>query len=261
MTFYLAALLMLVTTAVHSQVVPAVTAESSRHNSSHNLSELRFVVYHPQFPPYIFTEPLKNRVKGIIPEIMAPFFAAEGIKVEYLFDNRAGAEQRLYKGEVDAMMLSEDWAMQPEWLLFSASIMPYYDYLFAASSKEVVILPEQLRGKKICTRQYYVYPELQSRFKRGQLLRLDSSSHEAQMRMLLNQRCDLMYMNNLVAQWLLQHSFADKQLFRADIADGKAELKIALHPKWLPLLTPLNHFIQQQQQNGELQRIIDKYVR
>jgi polar amino acid transport system substrate-binding protein len=260
MNCYLVAAILLVATALPSLAVPTITADSIPHDTKPNLTQLRFVVYHPQSPPYIYTEPPNNRVIGILPELLAPFFAAQGIKLEYLLDNRAGAEQRLYKGDVDAMMLAPDWAKYPERLLFTDGIIPYYDYLFARVKKDVLLLPEQLKGKKICTREYYVYPELEARFKLGQLLRVDSSSHEAQLRMMFNKRCDLLYMNSLVADWLLQHTFSSYHLFPSDIVIGKSQLIIALHPKWLPLLEQLNAFLRQQRQNGEVQRVIDRYI-
>lgn len=221
---------------------------------------LRFVVYHPHFPPYIIISEGEQQVTGIIPDLLAPFFAAESVSVEYLFDNRSGAEQRLYKGDVDAMMLSPDWANHPEQLIFSAGIIPYNDYLFARSTEEVVQQHSELKDKKICTREYYVYPELEGYFAKNEMLRLDSSSQEAQIRMILMKRCDMVYMNDLIVSWLLQQRFANEQLFASNLLVGKTELKIALHPRWQNLLPKLNTFLQQQQQNGELERVISRYI-
>ena len=222
---------------------------------------LRFVVYHPHFPPYIFINDGEQQVIGIIPDLLAPFFAAEGVATEYLFDNRSGAEQRLYKGDVDAMMLSPEWATHPEQLLFSAGIIPYHDFLFARTPEEVVQLDSELKDKKICTREYYVYPELETFFAKGEMLRLDSSSQEAQMRMVQIKRCDLVYMNDLIANWLLQRRFENQQLFASKLLIGKTELKIALHPRWKNLLPKLNAFLRQQQKNGELDKVIQRYVK
>lgn len=108
---------------------------------------LRFVVYYPDFPPYIFTT-VSGDVSGIVPELLAPFFQQQQLEVDYLLDNRAGAEQRLYRGEVDAMMLSPEWALKPEQLVFSNRIIAYDDYFFARSAKEAVTEPKQLSGKK-----------------------------------------------------------------------------------------------------------------
>ena len=221
---------------------------------------LRFVVYHPHFPPYIYAVSDTAAIVGIIPDLLAPFFLAEGIHVEYVYDNRAGAEQRLYKGDVDAMMLSPDWAKHPEKLIFSVGVIAYNDYLFARTAQEVAQSQTQLQDKTICTREYYVYPQLQPLFAKGALLRLDSSSQEAQLRMVLSKRCDFVYMNDLILYWLTEQKFDSVRLYPASVMMAESELKVALNPKWQPLLERLNAFLIQQQNNGEMQRIMRRYV-
>jgi polar amino acid transport system substrate-binding protein len=220
---------------------------------------LRFVVYYPDFPPYIFTDSA-GHISGIVPDLLAPFFTQQQISVDYLLDNRAGAEQRLYRGEVDAMMLSPDWATRPEQVIFSDSIIAYDDYFFARSVLEVAEKPEQLTGKKVCTREFYVYPALEPLFSSGQLLRVDASSQEAQLRMVLSKRCDLAYLNDLVANWLLINGFSGERLYPLPLFIGKSGLTIALNPKWQTLLSALNYYLQQQQDNGEVQRVIARYL-
>lgn len=221
---------------------------------------LRFVVYHPHLPPYIYNDSADNAVVGIIHELLTPFFRQQNIRVEYLYDNRAGAEQRLYKGEVDAMMLSPDWAKQPDKLLFTDGVMPYRDYLFARTKQEVSTSAGQLQGKTICTREYYVYPILEPLFAGGVLLRLDSSSQEAQLRMVLNKRCDLVYMNDLIVYWLAEQKFDRVQLYPTDLLMAQSQLHIAFNPRWREVLPKLNAYLMQQQQNGELHRIIQRYI-
>ena len=70
----------------------------------------------------------------------------------------------------------------------------------------------------------------------------------------------MVYMNDLIVSWLLQQRFANEQLFASNLLVGKTELKIALHPRWQNLLPKLNTFLQQQQQNGELERVISRYI-
>lgn len=260
---YLVAVLLLAASALAGQAMSAVsTPEKTALPEAEIMPPvLRFVVYYPHFPPYIYTEPPQNQVIGIIPDLLAPLFEQLQIRTEYVLDNRSGAEQRLYKGDVDAMMLNPAWAKHPDKLLFSDGIIPYNDYLFASSKQRLAVLADQLHGTKICTREYYVYPQLEPLFSSETLLRVDSSSQEAQLRMVFNNRCDLVYMNDLIARWLVQHNFSDRSLYRSGMYVGKAALTIALHPRWQALLPQLNNFIKQQQQSGETERIISRYVR
>ena len=252
--YWLSALMLWLWTGLSSAVVPPSPAvDSGEHRT------LRFVVYYPHFPPYIFTNPLGD-VSGIVPDLLSPFFTEQKIRVDYLIDNRAGAEQRLYRGDVDAMMLSPEWAAHPERLLFSDSIVAYDDYFFARTLAEADISANQLKGKKICTREYYVYPMLEPLFSKGVLIRMDSSSQEAQLRMMLNQRCDLAYLNDLVAGWLMQQNFTQSTIYSSPLYVGRSGLTIALHQRWQPILPALNQFLQQQRQHGVVQKVIARYV-
>lgn len=263
---YLVAVLLLAASALAGPAmsdagIAEIDPRPAEPTAATSVSVLRFVVYYPHFPPYIYTEPPQNQVIGIIPDLLAPLFEQLQIRTEYVLDNRSGAEQRLYKGDVDAMMLNPAWAKHPDKLLFSDGIIPYNDYLFASSKQRLAVLADQLHGTKICTREYYVYPQLEPLFSSETLLRVDSSSQEAQLRMVFNNRCDLVYMNDLIARWLVQHNFSDRSLYRSGMYVGKAALTIALHPRWQALLPQLNNFIKQQQQSGETERIISRYVK
>lgn len=252
--YWLTALVLWLWTGLTSAVVPPPPAVDGSEQKT-----LRFVVYYPQSPPYIFTDS-SGGVSGIMPDLLSAFFTEQKIRVEYLFDNRAGAEQRLYRGDVDAMMLSPEWAVYPEKLLFSESIVAYDDYFFARTLAEANISANQLKGKKVCTREYYVYPMLEPLISRGVLIRMDSSSQEAQLRMMLNQRCDLAYLNDLVAGWLMQNTFTQQGIYRLPLYVGRSGLTIALHQRWQPILPALNQFLQQQRQLGVVQRVIARYV-
>ncbi len=242
-----------------TMALAAASGSDLPQNNETDHKTLRFVVYHPDFPPYIFTTD-SGAVSGIVPDLLAPFFRQQQLEVNYLLDNRAGAEQRLYRGEVDAMMLSPEWALMPEQVLFSSSIIAYDDYFFARSAEEAVSDPEQLTGKKICTREFYVYPSLEALFNSGKLLRVDASSQEAQLRMVLSKRCDLAYLNDLIAHWLLRQNYTATTLYPSPLLVGKSGLTIALNPSWQPLLLALNQFLQQQQASGEVERVVARYL-
>ena len=77
--------------------------------------------------------------------------------------------------------------------------------------------------------------------------------------MLLNQRCDLMYMNDVVARWLMQRQVRPLQLYALPQAIARASLRLSLHPRWQALLPALNQFILQQQQNGTINRVIQHH--
>ncbi|WP_088329900.1 transporter substrate-binding domain-containing protein [Lacimicrobium sp. SS2-24] len=222
-----------------------------------NAYPLRFAVYEPGFPPFIFIDDQQKDITGIVPELLTAFSQQQQITIEYVMDNRKGGEQRLYEGNVDAMLISPQWAKHADQLVFSNAILPYDDYLFHLASAA----PKALSGgRSVCTRQYYVYPTLEPHFAAGTLLRIDASSQHAQLKMLANARCDYAYLNELVAHWLVARYFPDLQL--TSISDFKAStsLQIALHPNWRKHLPALNQFIGEKQKSGELKAIVEGFV-
>ena len=221
---------------------------------------LRFGLYYPHLSPYIYTAPINNQVIGIVPEVLAPFFKQHNITIEYVFDKVSALKRRLNNSDIDMMILNASWAINPEQVLFSAGVVPYNDYLYSRLPEQEITEPQQLDNKAICTRQYYVYPKLSALFTGELSLRVDSSNQAAQLRMLFSQRCDYAYINEIVAKWELQNQFQNQQIYRSAVYQDESMLTLGVSPKLEKLLPELNAYIQQQQQSGEIKRIINRYV-
>lgn len=223
--------------------------------------ELKFVLYYPQVPPYMYQDETTQRVVGLVPEILQDFFQQQNIQVQYVADNRTRAEHRLYQGDVDAMLLAKEWTQHPELLLFSAPLLEHKDYLFARQPMSAqATLPELIQGKTVCTRQYYVYDALDPHFNSNQAARVDSSSELTQLKMLLNGRCEFAFINEHVANWLLHHHFPTQALYRSAQGFNTVALTVAFHPRWKAQLTAFNHYLQEQQQQGTIAQWLKFYV-
>ena len=223
--------------------------------------DLKFVLYYPQVPPYMYQDAKTQKVVGLVPEVLQDFFQQQNIRVHYVSDNRTRAEHRLYQGEVDAILLAKEWTQHPDQLLFSEPLLQHQDYLFArqplaAQGK----LADWVKGKAICTRQYYVYEVLTPFFQTNDTARVDSSSELTQLKMLLNGRCDFAFMNEHVANWLLHHHFPDQQLYRSAKGFGAVGLTVAFHPRWKPQLSAFNQYLREQQQQGTIAQWLKFYV-
>ena len=179
-------------------------------------ADLKFVLYYPQVPPYMYQDEETQKIVGLVPEVLQDFFQQQNIRVQYVADNRTRAELRLYQGDVDAILLAKEWTQHPDQLLFSEPLLEHQDYLFARQPMAAQgQLEDWVKGKAICTRQYYVYDALTPFFQTNETARVDSSSEMTQLKMLLNGRCDFAFMNEHVANWLLHHHFPDQQLYRS----------------------------------------------
>jgi len=230
--------------------------------SGHATEKLKFVLYYPQVPPYMYQEANSQQVVGLVPDLLLDYFSEEQIQVEFILDNRRGAEHRLYSGDVDAMLMAKEWAVSPELLLFSDPVLIHRDYLFSMQPFNAAHKPEQwLADKKVCTRQYYVYEALEPHFIKSGTKRIDSSSELAQLRMLQNGRCDYAYLNEHVAKWLAAHQMSEAILYQSPQGFGMVGLTIALHPRWQAYLPGLNQYLQKARQQGIIEQKLQWYIK
>ena len=224
-------------------------------------ADLKFVLYYPQVPPYMYQDEKTQKVVGLVPEVLQDFFQQQNIRVQYVADNRTRAEHRLYQGEVDAILLAKEWTQHPDQLLFSEPLLEHQDYLFARQPMAAQgQLADWVKGKAICTRQYYVYDALTPFFQTNETARVDSSSEMTQLKMLLNGRCDFAFMNEHVANWLLHHHFPNQQLYRSAKGFSPVGLTVAFHPRWKPQLAACNQYLADQRQQGIRAQWLKFYV-
>lgn len=224
--------------------------------------KLKFVLYYPQVPPYMYQEANSQKVVGLVPDLLRDFFNNEQIQVEFILDNRRGAEHRLYSGDVDAMLMAREWAMQPEKLTFSEPILVHRDYLFSMRPFDTSSKPEQwLHNKKVCTRQYYVYDVLEPHFQKSGTQRIDSSSELAQLRMLQNGRCDYAYLNEHVAKWIASHQLSDATLYQSPLDFDLVGLTVAFHPRWQAYIPGLNQYLQKARDQGVIDDKLAWYIK
>lgn len=223
--------------------------------------KLRFVLYYPQVPPYMYVDQQTNKVVGLVPELLEEHFSDEKVKLEFILDNRRGAEHRLYSGDVDAMLLAPEWTQKPQQLIFSDVLLQHRDYLFALKPFAIgSSIKDWLAGKTVCTRQYYVYEVLEPFFRQHNTTRVDASSELAQMKMLLSGRCDYAYINEHVARWLQQHQFADAALYQSPEHFGEVALRVAFHPGWQPYLRGFNQYLARQHQKNNISKKLEFYI-
>lgn len=218
------------------------------------------IIHHAQFPPFIYLNGRSEQVTGILPELFEAFFRQQKLSSRYVFNNPLRAEHALYQGDIDAMFINPAWVSQPADLLFSDAVINYDDYLFSLKPEDAAIDLTAARRLKICTREHYIYPQLEPYFNQQGFIRVDSSSQEAQLKMLINQRCDLAYMNDVIANWLVRQQLQPVKLYPLQQAVAKSSISVCLHPKWHALLPALNQYILQQQQSGAVQQAVLRHL-
>ncbi|HEX5793045.1 MAG TPA: transporter substrate-binding domain-containing protein [Rheinheimera sp.] len=219
----------------------------------------KVAIYYPQVPPYMYSAN-DNVPLGVVPELLNDFFNQQPYQLQYVYENRQRAELGVYAGKYDATVLAEKWTEDPQALLFSQPIVEHRDYLYSLQPMPDQPLSE-LSGRSICLRRYYKYTAFTEELASGQLIRLDSDSEFDQFNMLVNGRCDLAYMNEHVATWLINHHFPATQFYHNDVAADQAELTLALHPKWAALKKRLDAYIREAHRNGLIDRILARHMK
>lgn len=218
----------------------------------------RVAIYYPQVPPYMYAGE-DNSPQGVIPDLLNAFFARQPYALQYVYENRYRAEIGLYDGKYDASVLAAKWTMQPEELLFSQPVLEHRDYLYA--TRPFNEKTDSLTGKTICLRRHYIYSAINAALQNGELIRIDAESEFDQFNMLANNRCQLAYMNEHVASWLVNKHFSEYPFYRKPQAADKTDLTLALHPKWALLKPQLDAFIREAHRTGFIDRALARHMR
>jgi ABC-type amino acid transport substrate-binding protein len=72
--------------------------------------KLTFYVGVPQSPPVIYKDELTGDFTGIVPDILNSLPNEHKVKIDYIQHNRTRGEDALYNHEVDATILTTEWA-------------------------------------------------------------------------------------------------------------------------------------------------------
>jgi ABC-type amino acid transport substrate-binding protein len=226
--------------------------------SSNTLAQkLAFYVGVPQSPPVIYKDNFTGRFKGIVPDILSSMPEEDRVRVDYIQYTRIRGEEALYNKDVDASILTREWASEPDKLLFTLPIYQHRDFIY--SNKPVSPssgLEEVLSGKNICTRRGYIYPELQHFFDEGIAFRIDTSSEETELKMLMLERCQLAVVNEFIADWLINNNDWQDEIHQALYPLNSIDFTMAFSPTWEAFVDKLNQHIMSIEQNGELAKII-----
>jgi polar amino acid transport system substrate-binding protein len=215
-------------------------------------------LYYPQLPPYMYSAD-DEEPQGVVPELLNSFFAGQPYKLQYVYESRQRAEQGVYSGKYDATVLAKMWALKPKKLLFTLPIVEHNDYLYAlAPLQSDVALPA---GSSICLRRHYRYTAFADELGGGELLRLDADSEFDQFNMLINGRCELAYMNEHVATWLMNNNDYAKPIYRNSTESETTYLTLALHPKWAKLRMLLDEHIRLAHRNGVIEHSLQSHLK
>lgn len=238
----------------------SVLAEAAQRGARAD-SPFIFLVYFNTTAPFAYRDEAQQRFVGIVPDILREAADAAGIDVVFYYASRKGAEQAMYEGQADGILLSSAWAEYPQRLVFSDPMFLQKEYLYSLTPFSRKTLSEEVTDKVVCTRQNYKYPAMRSLFQSGQSLRNDLSSHAEMLEMLLQGRCDYAYLSEFRALWLLSKHKEARRVYRSDYALDTVPLTLAMNPRRTDFLVALNKHIAYLNRSGMMQSILDENLR
>lgn len=157
--------------------------------------------------------------------------------------------------------LSPDWVLGPETLLFSASILVHREYLFSLVPFDESDEPASwLDAKTVCVREDYQYPALTPYFDKGVAQAVRVSSQVAPVNLLLRGRCDLLYMNEMRAAWMMRNLGLEGQIWRSKYPVDQVALSLVFSEKWQDKMSQVNQALAKIKSSGELNAILQSNV-
>jgi polar amino acid transport system substrate-binding protein len=117
-----------------------------------------------------------------------------------------------------------------------------------------------VRGKSICVRQDYQYPSLDAFFKEDVAQAVRVSSQVPLVTLLLGNRCDLLYMNEHRANWMLTSLSIKRRVFRSSKPLQQTQLAFMFNTTWQNKMNSINQALAKIENSGELAQIIQSQL-
>lgn len=221
------------------------------------------------YPPFIFTHERASQVhySGVIIDLLNAFEKSNPqFTHEYNSMSRTRANLHIERGDFsDLMFFSEDFASPEtkENYVFTDELYTLKDIVVTtADSKIDYQKPSDLYGKSVATLRGYSYLEFDELFEKGEINSVAVDLHTQAIGMLKKKRVDAYFGNMVVTPFYLKQLGMQNSMFNfSETTLSEITFAFMIHRDKPELFSALNNFIKQSQENGELQSILDNYIR
>lgn len=217
------------------------------------------------WPPYMIIPKDKSQpYGGIMLDVINEVCSVSGYRLEVVLSPEKRSHLLLSKQEIDAYTEAREWVEDPENYLWSDTIIPSEDVLIFPTNHPVHFETiADLYGLSIAAPLGYVYPALEPCFAKGKVLRQTPTDSLGSLRMVSAGHANAAVGNQLVAQWLINHS---KDLKPEEFAFSKKKVGTAEYrfmfvntPKMRRFLKVFNEELALMRADGRFQHILDQY--
>lgn len=222
--------------------------------------KLRLAVIYIEEPPYIYLDGSSEYI-GILPKLAQALSRELALDLTYLPTPRKGLEQSLINDQADMTWLSPDWVGKDEPLLFSDPVLLHREFLYSLSPFNENDKPvDWLKDKTVCVRQDYDYPSLSPFFEKGLAEPVRVSSQVSLVNLLQKGRCDVLYMNESKATWMMSSLDVKHKIWRSEYPINEEKLSFVFSLKWQNKMTQINHALAKIKDSGELTAIVQSNI-
>jgi polar amino acid transport system substrate-binding protein len=237
---------------VSSPLLAEVTAQTDK--------TLRLAVIYIEEPPFIYTSPTSEYM-GIVPSLAKALARELNLQLEFLPIPRKGIERSLINDDADIAWLSPVWVKNKKQLIFSDSVFLHREFLYSLEPIDESKNPAYwLKNKTICLREDYQYPSLNRFFANKIAKPVKVSSQVPLIQLLLKKRCDVLYMNEHRASWMVDSLGVEQQVWRSSKPLDEAALGFMFHKKWQVKMAQVNNALADIKRSGELNTIIQTNI-
>ena len=221
--------------------------------------ELVLAVIYAEGQPFYAFDDNTHQSSGLFSDIAQQLALSLDIKVHFLPTARNKIENDIIEHKADAGFLAPKWLNTPEALVFSEPVFTYQHAFYAISApNKNLALVSRVKGKSVCLRENYNYPELDAWLQDGSLTPVRVSRHSSLFDMLQLARCDLIYTNTFRARWTLRNHDFVKAVYQVGTMGNIDEIPLAFSLAWSDKMPQVNAAIAALRESGILQRIIEK---
>lgn len=211
-------------------------------------------------PPYFIIHKGQDP-GGLVVELLRGIAAKAGYTVQVMEIPRNRVESMIQHDELDVSARAREWtAANPDEFLFTDPMLTYRDLVYSSLKEPLAYsAPDSLYGKRVGAVLGYVYPPLESSFKKKEILRVDVPNEKSLLAMLKLGRLDAAVVNEFTALWLIRN-----EGWSDDFTHGATEVesypyRLMFGKKWLAFVQQFNHELAAMKKDGSLERLIQKY--
>jgi polar amino acid transport system substrate-binding protein len=164
-------------------------------------------------------------------------------------------------GQADVTWLFPEWVYDKEKLIFTNPVFDHKEFLYSFRPLDDNYNPvDWVRRKTICVWQDYQYPRLHAYFNEEVAQAVRVSSHVPLFTLLLSNRCDLLYMNEHRASWMLTSLSVSRKVFRSSKPLEQTHLAFMFNKTWQHKMPRINQALAKVTHSCELTKIVQSQL-